>query len=45
MIGAVARMEANWRLSPRIGVGVAWDSVLGDDGADHAITGAFRVVF
>lgn len=42
---AVARVEANWRLSPRIGVGVAWDGVLGDGGADHAITGAFRVVF
>lgn len=42
---AVARVEANWRLSPRVGVGLAWDSVLGDDGADHAITGAFRVVF
>lgn len=42
---AVARVEANWRLSPRVGVGLAWDGVLGDDGADHAITGAFRVVF
>jgi outer membrane autotransporter protein len=42
---AVARVEANWRLSPRVGMGLAYDGVLGDDGADHAITGAFRVVF
>jgi|GEM_PF-1488688 len=42
---AVTRVEAEWRLSPRIGFGLAYDSILGDDGADHAITGAFKVAF
>lgn len=42
---AVARVEAHWRLSPRIGFGLGYDGVLGDGGADHAITGAFKVVF
>jgi outer membrane autotransporter protein len=42
---AVTRVEAEWRLSPRIGFGLAYDGVLGDEGVDHAITGAFKVVF
>lgn len=42
---AIARVEAQWRLSPRAGFGLAYDGVLGDDGADHAITGTFKVVF
>ena len=42
---AVTRVEADWRLSARIGFGLAYDGVLGDDGVDHAITGAFKVVF
>lgn len=42
---AVANLEAQWRLSPNVSVGVALDSVLGSDSRDHAITGGLKVVF
>lgn len=42
---AVARLEARWRLTPRIGFGVGYGGVLGSDGVDHAVTGVFRVAF
>lgn len=41
---AVTRVEARWRLSPRIGFGLGYGGVLGSDGADHAVTGVFKVV-
>lgn len=42
---AVTRVEARWRLSPRVGFGLGYSGVLGDGGAEHAITGVFRVAF
>lgn len=42
---AFANVEAQWRLSPHVTLGIAYDGVLGTDGEDHAITGGFKVVF
>lgn len=42
---AFANVEAQWRLSPTVTLGLAYDGVLGTDGEDHAITGGFKVVF
>ncbi|MFN3932100.1 MAG: autotransporter domain-containing protein [Brevundimonas sp.] len=42
---AFARVEARWRLSPAMSIGLAYDGTLGTGGEDHAITGGFKVVF
>jgi outer membrane autotransporter protein len=40
-----ARVEARWKLSPSMSIGLAYDGTLGTGGEDHAITGGFKVVF
>lgn len=42
---AVATVEAQWRLAPNVALGVAYDSVLGTDSSDHAITAGVKIVF
>lgn len=42
---AAANVEAVWRLSPNVTVGVAYDGVLGTDGEDHGVLTVMRVVF
>ncbi|RZI98480.1 MAG: autotransporter domain-containing protein [Brevundimonas sp.] len=42
---AFARVEARWKLSPSMSIGLAYDGTLGTGGEDHAITGGFKVVF
>jgi outer membrane autotransporter protein len=41
----VFNAEVRYRLSPNVTLGVGYDGVLGAGGADHAITGAFKIVF
>jgi outer membrane autotransporter protein len=38
-------VEARYRLSPNVTLSVGYDGVLGAGNADHAITGAFKIVF
>ena len=42
---AVVDLGAQWRLSPNMTMGVAYDGVLGTEGQDHAVSGSFRVAF
>lgn len=35
---AVGALEAQWRLSPNVTLGAAWDGIFGNKGQDHAIT-------
>lgn len=41
----IARIEAQYRLSSNVTLGVAYDGVLGTGGEDHAITGGLKIVF
>ena len=41
----IANVEARWRLSSNVTLGVAYDGVLGTGGQDHAITGGLKVSF
>ncbi|MEG3151537.1 autotransporter domain-containing protein [Sphingomonas sp. ZT3P38] len=41
----IANVEARFRLSPNVSIGVSYDGVLGTAGQDHAVKGALRIVF
>ncbi|WP_354087566.1 autotransporter domain-containing protein [Brevundimonas faecalis] len=42
---AVVRLEARWRMAPRMEFGLGYGGVIGGQGGDYAVTGAFKVVF
>ena len=44
-IAAVGALEAQWRLSPNVTLGAAWDGIFGTEGQDHTITGRLRIAF
>jgi outer membrane autotransporter protein len=41
----VANVEARFRLSPAVSIGISYDGVLGTAGQDHAVKGALRIAF
>lgn len=44
-IAAVGALEAQWRLSPNVTLGAAWDGIFGNEGQDHTLTGRLRIAF
>jgi outer membrane autotransporter protein len=44
-IAAVGALEAQWRLSPNVSLGAAWDGIFGNEGQDHTITGRLKIAF
>jgi hypothetical protein len=36
---------SQWRLSPNVTLGAAWDGIFGNEGQDHTITGRLKIAF